>query len=47
MPASERCNIFIVSLLPVKRWTKSDKATVLGDFSPVSRLYQLQATDLR
>ena len=47
MPAPERCNSFMVSSFPVKRWTTSDKATALRDFSPVNRLYQSQATDLR
>ena len=47
MPAPERCNSVMVSLLPVKRWTTSDKAIALGDFSPVTRLCQSQATDLR
>ena len=47
MPAPERCNSFMVSSLPVKRWTTNDKATALRDFFPVNRLYQSQATDLR
>ena len=47
MPAPERNNNFIVSLLHVKRWTTSYKATSLENFSPVTRLCQSQATDLR
>ena len=47
MPAPELCNSFMVSLPPFKRCTTSDKATALGDFSPVTRLYQSQATDPR
>ena len=47
MLAPERCSSLMVSLLPVKQWTTSDKATVLEDFSPVTRLCQSQATDLR
>ena len=47
MPAPERCNSFMVSVLPIKRWTTSDKAIALGDFSPVTRPCQSQATDLR
>ena len=47
MPAPERCNSFMVFLLPVKRWATNDKATAFGNFSLVTRLCQSQATDLR
>ena len=46
MPTPKRWNSFIVSSLPVKQWTTSNKAAALGDFSSVTRLYQSQATDL-
>ena len=47
MPVPERCNSFIVSLFSVKGWATTDKATALGYFSPVTRISQSQATDLR
>ena len=47
MTEAERCNSFMVSLLHVKRWTTIDKTTTWGDSSPVTRLCQSQATDLR
>lgn len=46
IPDPERYDSFIVPLVTVKRWT-CDKATTLGNFSPVPRLCQSQTTDIR